>query len=78
MNVAADWIEAKAEQALAPRRVESALTALEEQWPAEAPELQHVVEQFPLGQAALLHLLSVSSICAARLDARSATPPLAE
>ena len=29
--------------------------------------LDEVVEQFPLGEAALLHLLAVSSICATRL-----------
>ena len=34
---------------------------------ASAPPLVDVVEQFPLGEASLLHLLAVSSICATRL-----------
>ena len=35
--------------------------------PSEEDDLRSVVEQFPLGEAALLHLISVSSIGAARL-----------
>src|SRR5204863_979575 len=35
-------------------------------WPANAIPFAEVVEQFPLGETALLHLLAVSSICAAR------------
>src|SRR5207248_6457744 len=45
----------------------SSLVQLSEQWPASAQSLIEVVEQFPLGEAALLHLFAVSSICAARL-----------
>src|SRR6059036_2047156 len=40
---------------------------LREHWPETAQPLIDVVEQFPLGEAALIHLLAVSSICAARL-----------
>ena len=43
------------------------LDRLAESWPANAPALRDLVENFPLGESALLHLLSVSSICAARL-----------
>src|ERR1051325_1056424 len=61
------WIREKAATSLNPTRVETTLVQLNEQWPANAMPLPEVVEQFPLGEAALLHLLAVSSICAARL-----------
>src|SRR6266496_4399847 len=61
------WIREKAAASLDPPQVESALSQLSEKWPANAVPLIDVVEQFPLGEAALLHLLAVSSICAARL-----------
>ncbi|MEP6956345.1 MAG: hypothetical protein ABI883_05920, partial [Chthoniobacterales bacterium] len=67
MSETADWIEAKARTALAPGPVENTLTGLRDHWPAEAPALRALVEQFPLGEASLLHLISVSSICATRL-----------
>src|SRR3954469_11137506 len=67
MSAAASWIEAKAARSFSPARVENTLTALHEQWPTDARELQDLVEQFPLGEDALLHLLSVSSVCASRL-----------
>ena len=35
--------------------------------PANAMSLAEVVQQFPLGETALLHLLAVSSVCATRL-----------
>src|SRR5262249_58608843 len=44
-----------------------------DQWPANATPLVEVVQQFPLGEAALLHLLAVSSICAARLTRNPGT-----
>ena len=50
-----------------PGQVERTLRRLAEQWPAGAADLQKLVEEFPLGREALLHLISVSSICAARL-----------
>src|SRR5947209_6331031 len=61
------WIREKAAASLDPPQLETTPSQLSEQWPANALPLIDVVEQFPLGEAALLHLLAVSSICAARL-----------
>src|SRR6266446_1973552 len=61
------WIQEKAAASLNPPQVETTLVQLSEKWPATAPRLVDVVEQFPLGEAALIHLLAVSSICATRL-----------
>jgi glutamate-ammonia-ligase adenylyltransferase len=61
------WIREKAAASIDPAQVETVLIHLEEHWPETAQPLVDVVEQFPLGEAALLHLLAVSSICAARL-----------
>src|SRR6266566_9654653 len=61
------WIGEKATASLNPSQVETTLFQLSERWPPTAPPFADVVEQFPLGEAALLHLLAVSSICAARL-----------
>ena len=61
------WIREKAASSLNPAQVETVLIHLSEHWPETAQPLADVVEQFPLGEAALLHLLAVSSICAARL-----------
>src|SRR5882724_8515475 len=61
------WIREKAATSLNPSQVETSLVQLGEQWPPSAPPLVDVVEQFPPGEAALLHLLAVSSICATRL-----------
>jgi hypothetical protein len=60
------WIGRKAASALDPAQVETALERMAESWPAAASPLLDVIENFPLGEAALLHLISVSSICAAR------------
>src|SRR5215467_13922769 len=60
------WIREKAATSLNPTQVETTLVQLNEQWPANAMPLAELVEQFPLGEAALLHLLAVSSICATR------------
>lgn len=62
-----DWIQKKSEGTLHPAQVQNTLERLAETWPADAPPLRNLLENFPLGEAALLHLLSVSSICAARL-----------
>jgi glutamate-ammonia-ligase adenylyltransferase len=62
-----DWIREKAAASLNPAQVETVLIHLNEHWPETAQSLTDVVEQFPLGEAALLHLLAVSSICAGRL-----------
>ena len=67
MDYRAGWIRKKAATSLNPSQVETTLVQLNEQWPANAMSLAEVVQQFPLGEAALLHLLAVSSICAARL-----------
>ena len=61
------WIQEKAGASTHPAQVETTLTQLRDAWPATAPPLVKVVEQFPLGEAALLHLLAISSICATRL-----------
>jgi glutamate-ammonia-ligase adenylyltransferase len=63
----ANWIRKKADASLNPSQVETTLVQLNERWPANATALAEVVEQFPLGEGALLHLLAVSSICATRL-----------
>src|SRR5256885_6925521 len=61
------WIGEKATASLNPSQVETTLFQLSERWSPTAPPFADVVEQFPLGEAALLHLLAVSSICATRL-----------
>src|SRR6266480_4414882 len=61
------WTREKAAASINPAQVETVLIQLEEHWPETAQPLIDVVEQFPLGEAALIHLLAVSSICAARL-----------
>ena len=60
-------IQEKAAASLNPSQVETALVQLSERWPEKAPPLVRVIEQFPLGETALLHLLAVSSTCATRL-----------
>ncbi len=67
MDHRAGWIREKAATSLNPSQVETTLVQLNEQWPANAMSLAEVIQRFPLGEAALLHLLAVSSICAARL-----------
>ena len=62
-----DWIRKKAAGSLHPSQVETALTQLSENWPATAPPLTDLIENFPLGKAAILHLLASSTICATRL-----------
>src|SRR5437899_6074997 len=61
------WIQEKAAASLNPSQVETTLVQLSEQWPEKAPPLVRVIEPFPLGETAVLHLLAVSSICATRL-----------
>ena len=61
------WIGEKAARTLDPAQVERTLGALAEQWPLNEQDLRTTIEQFPLGEDPLLHLISVSSICAARL-----------
>src|SRR5438045_9408891 len=67
MDGANHWIREKAATSLNPSQVETTLVQLRERWPAKVQPLALVIDQFPLGEAALLHLLAVSSICATRL-----------
>jgi [glutamine synthetase] adenylyltransferase / [glutamine synthetase]-adenylyl-L-tyrosine phosphorylase len=67
MTSASAWIQAKAAGTLNPAQVQNTLGQMQASWPENAPPLPDLIEQFPLGEAPLLHLISVSSICAARL-----------
>jgi glutamate-ammonia-ligase adenylyltransferase len=62
-----DWIKKKSSETLHPAQVQNTLEGIAESWPADAIPLRDLLEQFPLGEASLLHLISVSSIGAARL-----------
>jgi len=62
-----NWITKKAGGTLNPPQVENTLERMEADWPSDRTPLRDLLEQFPLGEAALLHLISVSSVCAARL-----------
>src|SRR5947208_2545578 len=73
MDACARWIREKSATSLNPSRVQTSLVQLSEQWSANARPLVEVVEQFPLGEGALLHLLAVSSICASRLTCHPET-----
>ncbi|MFN2508289.1 MAG: bifunctional [glutamate--ammonia ligase]-adenylyl-L-tyrosine phosphorylase/[glutamate--ammonia-ligase] adenylyltransferase [Chthoniobacterales bacterium] len=68
MSEAPPWIREKAAATLHPAQVERTLTSLAERWPDLQSDLQEALGRFPLGQEALLHLIAVSSICAARLE----------
>src|SRR6266705_6236986 len=61
------WIQEKASASLHPSQVEGALRRLNEVWPAATLSLVDLVEQFPLGERALLHLFAASSVCSTRL-----------
>ena len=65
--MAPHWIEQKAATTLNPPQVQNTLERLAESWPADGTPLVDLVQQFPLGEAALLHLIAVSSVCAARV-----------
>lgn len=67
MDRDAGWIQEKAKASLHPSQVESALLQLSNVWPPSGSSIVDLIESFPLGEAALLHLLAVSSICASRL-----------
>jgi [glutamine synthetase] adenylyltransferase / [glutamine synthetase]-adenylyl-L-tyrosine phosphorylase len=67
MTAVSAWIEDKAAGTLNPAQVQNTLGQMHGSWPVNAPPLPDLIEQFPLGEAALLHLISVSSICASRL-----------
>ena len=63
----ASWIKEKSAGSLYPAQVETTLIQLNEAWPETAVPLPDAIKNFPLGEAALLHLFAVSSICAARI-----------
>jgi glutamate-ammonia-ligase adenylyltransferase len=63
----ADWIKKKSSSSLYPAQVETVLVQLSEVWPATADPLPDLIQNFPLGEKALLHLFAVSSICATRI-----------
>jgi len=63
----ASWIKEKSAASLYPAQVETTLIQLNEAWPVAAGSLPGAIQSFPLGEAALLHLFAVSSICAARI-----------
>ncbi len=62
-----DWIQEKAARSFHPSQVERTLAQLNETWASDGPALVDLITNFPLGEAALLHLLAASSICASRL-----------
>ena len=63
----AAWIKKKAAASLHPTQVETTLIQLSTVWPPDAIGLQETIENFPLGEEALLRLFALSSICAARI-----------
>ncbi len=63
----ASWMKEKSAASLYPAQVETTLIQLNEAWPVAAGPLPDAIQSFPLGEAALLHLFAVSSICAARI-----------
>ncbi|HEX4641074.1 MAG TPA: hypothetical protein VH252_06790, partial [Chthoniobacterales bacterium] len=62
-----DWIEKKVAGTLNPPQVENTLERMQTDWSPSATPLREILERFPLGESAVLHLISVSSVCAARL-----------
>ena len=62
-----EWIKKKSGGTLNPAQVQNSLERISESWPVDGLPLRDLLEQFPLGETSLLHLLAVSSICAARL-----------
>jgi glutamate-ammonia-ligase adenylyltransferase len=63
----AAWIKEKAAGSLYPAQVQITLIQLNAAWPVDAPALEETIATFPLGEAVLLHLFALSSICAARI-----------
>ena len=59
-----DWIAAKTQNTIDPERVSVALRSIADAWPETFLPLPELVEHFPPGEAALLHLLAVSPISA--------------
>ena len=67
MTPVSDWIQTIAAGTLNPAQVQNTLEQMRGSWPQDAPPLPDLIREFPLGEASLLHLISVSSICGARL-----------
>jgi [glutamine synthetase] adenylyltransferase / [glutamine synthetase]-adenylyl-L-tyrosine phosphorylase len=67
MTPVSDWIQITAAGTLNPAQVQNTLEQMRGNWPPDAHPLPDLIREFPLGEASLLHLISVSSICAARL-----------
>ena len=63
----ASWIKKKSAASLSPEQVETALIQLNAAWPAASMALPDIIQTFPLGEAPLLHLFALSSICASRI-----------
>ena len=63
----ASWIKEKAALSIDPARAGSTLQQLSEVWPETAQSLPEFIQNFPLGETALLHLLALSSVAAARI-----------
>ena len=63
----ASWIKTKASASLYPAQVETTLIQLTERWPASGASLRELIENFPLGEKALLHLVALSNICGTRI-----------
>jgi glutamate-ammonia-ligase adenylyltransferase len=62
-----DWIDKKSAGSLNPVQAKAALIQINEVWPEDYPSLQTLVENFPPGENALLHLLAFSNISVARI-----------
>ena len=54
-------------RSIQPAQVTATLEAIEANWPTDALPFLETISNFPLGEEALFHLLSVSSICGARM-----------
>ncbi|MDP9187398.1 MAG: hypothetical protein M3O72_08605, partial [Verrucomicrobiota bacterium] len=63
----ASWIKEKSAGSLQPVQVETTLNQLNEAWPQTAVALPDAIHNFPLGEASLLDLFALSSICAGRI-----------
>src|SRR5438105_3362935 len=63
----ANWIKKKSAGSLHPMQVETTLIQLSEAWPQTAVPLADAIQNFPLGEVAVIHLFAVSSICANRI-----------
>jgi len=63
----ASWIKEKSAGSLQPAQVETTLNQLNGAWPQTAVALPDAIRNFPLGEASLLDLFALSSICAGRI-----------